>query len=199
MPLLPTAHRRLLMLSVEQRKLRFGTEERYQDALRFCNRYRVAASFEGLILRDFKNDTTAISYGAIFRAFLAYTAYELLLSSLDMSAASGATLSENRYGGARIRSALERHKHFDAFLTKLRDVHDFKQGKNVREKISRYLAKEETMKVVEIGKAVRNAFSHGRLASTFVGASPKSVKAICDEISAHILSVCDGELTAYLQ
>ena len=92
-------------------------EERVKAALSCCTRYRLAASFFRQELADFADIKTSDAYGAVFRVFLAFTAYEQFLVATAYTPQHGKTLSDTCYNGQTLLTELERTKSFQNLVT----------------------------------------------------------------------------------
>jgi hypothetical protein len=121
----------------ERQKLLFPSKEKVSDAWRFCTRYRLAASFSKLELQDYSRDTTGEAYGAIFRVFPCYSAFELMLKVIKKEK-EGIRLSEEKYRGRLVFSRIKKVPKCHEFLMTVKDAHDHNRGKPMIKHISRY-------------------------------------------------------------
>ena len=198
MPKYPKSHNQIADLLKTTSRGKFLTEERVKAALSCCTRYRLAASFVRLELADFSDSKTSDAYGAVFRVFLAFTAYEQFLVATAYTPQHGKTLSDTNYSGQALLVDLEKIKSFQNLVTRVKILHDGKQGKTIKKALHGYLYEKKSISIITIAKALRNAFSHGRLASAPQNTDARQNKEICDKISDHVLNLIDTELTTFL-
>lgn len=198
MPKYPKAYNQIAALLNVVPKGKFATEERVKAALSCCTRYRLAASFIRIELSDFVEAKTSEAYGAIFRVFLSFTAYEQFLVATAYTPQQGKDLSDTKYGGAALIAELKQIKSFQNLVTRVKNLHDGKQGEAIRKALHGYLYDKKSLSVIVLAKAFRNAFSHGRLASAPQNTEAKENKEICDKIAEHVLQLIDGELSEFV-
>lgn len=142
---------------------------RRTDALpllaRFCNRYRLAESFEGIIAPDVGK--TLVGYDVLTKIFLAYTAYEAVVKAarkLGLRDISDHTLnaSLNPKLAMRLRENLKLSKH----LT----THPFRL--DIKNKVDLFVG-GTTDDIVCVAYALRNTFAHGDLTASAVSTGKK--------------------------
>jgi len=184
---------RELWADPERQKLVFPSEEKVRDAWRFCSRYRLAASFSKLELQDYGHATTGEAYGAIFRVFLCYSAFELMLKVIEKE---GTPLSQEKYRGGLVFSRIEKVPKCREFLMTVKKAHDHNRGKRISEYLN---GNQSSFSVVDYAKAIRDAFAHGRLVSASDGIGSTCVISICTMIAEHLLQIMNHEFEAALR
>ncbi|MCY7363309.1 MAG: hypothetical protein LH629_14770 [Ignavibacteria bacterium] len=166
----------------------FSDQVTFGDVVRFSTRYRVAKSFEGVILKDFSK-ATVDGYNALFRLFLSWSAFEQLLKI------TGAKQSDEEV--ARLFDSHESQKLCDSIrkydknntlylfiISQVNNSHKVEIEKHFagREINSSYLA-----------SAIRHIFVHGQLTPHTNNTNPKSLVKICDKMSYFLLQVMNSE------
>lgn len=194
----PEAHGKISALLNKTPRGKFLTKERVKAALSCCTRYRLAASFVRLELAGFADSKTSDAYGAVFRVFLAFTAYEQFLVATAYTPQHGKDLSDTSYKGKALLSDLEKINSFKNLVARVKNLHDGKQGEAIKKALDGYLSNKKSISIITIAKALRNAFSHGRLASAPLNTDARENKKICDKIANHVLNLVDKELTAFM-
>jgi len=149
--------------------LRKSAITRRTDALpllaRFCNRYRLAESFEGMIAPDVGK--TLAGYDVLTKIFLAYTAYEAVVKaarSLRLRDISDPALnaSLNPTLAVRLRENFK--------LMKYLATQDF--GTELKNKINLFID-GTTDDIVCVAYGLRNKFAHGDLTASAISTSKK--------------------------
>jgi hypothetical protein len=151
------------------------------DLNRFCARYRVAKAFRGISMEGM-TDGTVQGYAALFRLFLAWSAFEKYLDALECKQKNCAKLIERALTPSRIaeiRKLDEGNRFFNLISNKL-------TRKEHVEELEKY-RKKSAFNPSYLASAVRHIFVHGHLTPNANGAAPEAVTQICDILSnAHL-------------
>ena len=162
------------------------------DTFRFCQRYRVAKSFESVVLSGYSAATSA-GYSALFQILLTWSAFERFLKI------SGRT--QNRCGPLlapydpedRVESirAIDVGGNFYLFLAGQVD------NKAHHEQLAKYL-REEPFNITYLASAVRHIFAHGSLTAHANHTKPARIKQISKILCDFLLKVMDAEFTKHV-
>ena len=174
----PTRYSEYLVKSASTRK-----REALPLLSRFCYRYRLAESFEGMIAPDVGK--TLVGYYVLTKIFLTYTAYEAVVTAarkLGLRDISDHALntSLNPKLAMRLRENIE----LISYLT----VHPFRL--DIRNKVNLFI-NGTTHDIVCVAYALRNAFAHGDLTASAVSTSKKKHRDDLLDLADGILDYSD--------
>ena len=171
-------------------ELDFSTLVSFEDVVRFCSRYRVAKSFKGVILEDF-NHKTVEGYNALFKLFLAWSAFEqfLKLMGLPQNHTEIKQLFDE-YDATTLCNKIKQYDKKDNFylflLSQVNGSHRVEIEK---------LLKGKALNSSYLASAIRHIFAHGQLTPHANKSRPRNVMRICDAISEFLLQIMDAEFT----
>lgn len=159
---------------------------------RFCNRYRIAKSFKSIELEGYSQNTVD-GYSGLFRAFLAFSAYELFWEVIGESQHSiPPTMDKERC--RLLWKHFEEHDPDGVFLGFLIEkVNDSLRGR------LKALKNGDTLQVVYLVAAVRHIFGHGHLSAQPKGSDPSKIAEACNLLFDFIVEYMDQRFTALVE
>ena len=150
---------------------------------RFAFRYRLAVSFKGIIAPEVGK--TLVGYNTLTKIFLAYTAYEAVISASKVLRINGLTyrpdiviLEPILAEKIKTNVALKAYLFSSHFSTDL------------REKLNLFYS-EPFGDVSTIASALRNVYAHGDLTASVVGAEKVKHRKNLDELATKVLEFSD--------
>lgn len=155
---------------------------------RFCNRFRLAASFEGLSLNGYEDDQIA-GYDGLLSVFLAFSAYELLWKVLDMDQDELPALM-NVDEEQHVFSDFEKYDPEGVFFHFLRGTVD----DALRERLDRFEGGDVTQ-AVYLAAAIHHVFAHGYLSRHPKGAFPENISKVCQSARELLMNFMDERFT----
>jgi hypothetical protein len=163
------------------------------DLNRFRSRYRLAKSFQGVVLSSFAS-TTVSGYSSLFRLFLSWSAFELFLEicGLDISSAK---LQLPEYGASSACIAIRDtpgHAVFLAFVLERLDT------RTQAAQFEAFLA-GASCNLLHVAKGVRHIFAHGDLSPHAGAESPYPATRVASVLSDHLFAVMDGHVALTLR
>lgn len=157
---------------------------------RFSVRYRLADSFEGLILNGYADETEA-AYSALMKAFLAYSALE----QFDKAVKSIPSVHRTeRWAKLATGPAAE--------LRKAEEVVDFLASQMDRESSrKRVIAFRDgdTDNCLIMAAALRHAVAHGFMSVHPEGSSAKRATTFCQQVSQMLMMICRQAFSDFVQ
>lgn len=178
---LPTAYKRL-----KEVKKKIENEEMIRTLNRFTYRYRVARTFEGIVVRDI-GERTARGYAAGMKILLAYGAFDEIRQTRD----SIPRLRPPKGEYTKIVNA--------NLANKLRDNTDLRDLLNIKTAVKNPSLKKDVTQFFEnenddvmcIATGLRNAFAHGVFTAAGAGLTTKRKQKIIDELANAVLDMTD--------
>ncbi|HPD58092.1 MAG TPA: hypothetical protein PKW17_12680 [Smithellaceae bacterium] len=158
------------------------------DVSRFVARFRVAKSFEGILLNDYTMDTVK-GYSALFRVFLVWSAFERLMALIGKTSYT-ILPSLRAYAPAQNLQIMRKHDRQGIFLSFL--------IQHVNKKLKKELLAIQSgnsNNITFVAAAVRHIFAHGHLSAHADGSHPKDVDAICSILFKFHITVMDHEFS----
>jgi hypothetical protein len=160
------------------------------DISRFATRYRVAKSFRGVLLEDFTQETID-GYTALFRLFLAWSAFEQLLELVGLQQRHEDTKKLfDTYDAPSLCQKLKSHDKDDTFFSFIQS----QTNKVHHAEIEKHFKNQE-LNSSYLASAIRHIFAHGKLTPNANRSRPKKVVAMCDEITDFLLFIIDAEFS----
>ena len=164
-----------------------GLNGRTGDVNRLQARVRMVKSFRSMELKEY-NASTAEAYGAMFRAFLAFTCFEAFGYLMDCKPYEFKwKYPDHQYD----RDAMIIRAHDPEWKFAEGLIDDLEPG-GVRDALIDF-TNEDKNNPINFALGIRHTFAHGRLTANVNGADPGSVKVICDELSELLLEIIDEE------
>jgi len=151
---------------------------------RFCNRFRLAKSFEGLALVGYSDDSVA-GYNGLLSVFLAHSAYELLWKVVGMDQDELPALMDADEEG-QVHSKFEKYDPEGVFFNFLRGTVD----DSLRGRLDRFKA-GDVSQAVYVGSAIHHIFAHGYLSSHPKGAMPQNISKVCESVFGFLMKFMD--------
>ena len=154
-------------------------------------RYRVAKSFQKVVLDDYTTSTVD-GYSALMRAFLVHSAlerYVRVLNPKDNKICKKALYISSRNEAkqlSKIILKLDNKKRFYRFILSFSDKPYMKQD------LTNFYEKKEHNPVCLLA-SIRHIFVHGHLTPNVDGINPKKVKKICDLLSNFFLEQIEND------
>lgn len=168
------------------------------EVWRFCIRWRFANSFEGVILKEYTNDTIN-GYSSLVKVFLAFSVFERYLV---MVGKSKWYKSNNIFDTETTNSICElflktnKNNTLIDFLIKNAD----KQLKERLEKIKNYQNIETISEnVLALPAAIRHIFAHGHLSASPKKVSVKLMRNLNEKLAKSLLDFMDSEFTKLVE
>ncbi len=166
--------------------LRFHSENK-KLLMRFVYRYRLAKCFSGIIADGIGR--TLNGYNAIFKVFLAYTAYEQLLKGAYGLRVYGLLkISENRIFDEKIAEKIRMNTQLIEYLI------EYSTDSLLISQLNSF-RKNSNNDITCVAYAIRNVFAHGQLTATPVGLSLKPQRIALLELADFLLDYCDENFT----
>ncbi|MCG8368697.1 MAG: hypothetical protein MJA27_35860, partial [Pseudanabaenales cyanobacterium] len=148
-------------------------------------RYRLASAFEGLEVSGYPS-ATKNAYGAVLKAFLAYSALEQLHKAVKPPSGSRNLMDRWASLGTKPASQLRRSKSILMFLEEqvesrplLERLHAFQNG--------------ESDNCLSVATALRHAVAHGFMSVHPNGTSPQTAEGFCQLVSQMLIEIADHE------
>ena len=146
-------------------------------------RYRLAKSFNGILLKDYSDDSIE-GYAALMRVFLVYSAFESylkLITKENRKCKAGKTLLSTKKAKQVSQEILDldKNKKFYKFIS------SFSTG-YVSKEIEKFYTKEDH-NIVCLLSSIRHIFVHGSLTPHANRVNPRAVKKICNLLSDFFL------------
>jgi hypothetical protein len=158
------------------------------DVQRFIARYRLARSFRGLLLDDY-GQATIDGYAAIFRLFLAWSAFERLLEIIGVEQKQAHVLFD-AHNVAGLCDRIAQSDNRKSFYSFIRDH----TRTAVQAEIDQFLS-GNVVDSVYLAAAIRHVFAHGKLSPHANRTIPRKVVRICDDIADFLLRAMDEEFS----
>ncbi|BAQ61282.1 hypothetical protein GM3708_1688 [Geminocystis sp. NIES-3708] len=137
---------------------------------RFAARFRLAKSYEGLIMKDYP-DASTLAYGSVFGLFLTYSAFEQLYKALGSP--NRVIVREWAINDETIAKKLRKSTKILSFIEKKVD------SDQLRSRIKQFNQKEHN-NILVIAQAVRHLVAHGMMSIHSGNVKPNTVKNFCD-------------------
>lgn len=156
------------------------------DLNRFASRYRLARSFEAITLADYSQPTVA-GYGALFRVFLVWSAFELFLRAIGRKQhqldALLAPYSPESVAAEIV--LLDPEKRFYGFIY---ERANYRQKKEVKACFT-----GASFNVTYLASAIRHIFAHGHLTPSAGNTNPEAACSICSVLCDFLFQVMNTE------
>ena len=153
-------------------------------AYRFCNRFRLAKSFDGMALAGYSEDSVA-GYNGLLSVFLAYSAYELLWKVLGMDEHElPALMDADRE--RHVHAEFEKYDPEGVFFNFLRGTID----DELRNRLDRFKSGDFSQ-AVYLGVAIHHMFAHGYLSAHPKGAFPQNISKVCESVYGFLMKFMD--------
>lgn len=181
-----------LKRQVEADITRLGFPCQLHDINELNNRYRLARSFEGILLKEYSDEIRA-GYDAFFQVFLAHSTLELFMPvvGLDVRKLDLLLPLLQPYQPEVMASdfvAADVEQRLCEFLVNSLD--NKKLGEHL---LAIYRGEEHNP--VHISAAIRHIFAHGHLTASANKINPVKMKKICSRLSTYLLDFIDAEFT----
>lgn len=169
----------------------FGFVLPNEEIFRFCQRYRLSKSFEGLQLRDYSEATT-MGYSGLFKILLTWSAFERFLKITGKSQSACTALLAPYDPDAAIEKirAIDKGGKFYLFLAG--EVN----ARHQQELLKYFQGKP--FNVTYLASAVRHIFAHGSLTAHANKTNPGTIKQIANVLRDFLLLVLDAEFTKHV-
>ncbi len=160
---------------------------------RFTNRFRLAKEFNEIKFDTYKGNT-ANGYNGLFRAFLAYSAFELFLKITGKTQQTIINLLSAYDPGSSIKQILsaDSNRQFYNFIYTHLDRPNAKTGLS-----DAY--KGTSTNITFIASGIRHIFAHGHLSAHANECKPETIKKICDIIFEFHERVMEQEFAKLVQ
>ncbi len=157
------------------------------ELFRFLNRYKVARSFQGIVLEDF-SPLTVDGYSALFRAMLVWSAFERFLPAIGLKQPQSAAMLVP-YQPELLVGEVQRADYKARFFTFVRKHAD---RKPTQDQLDLYLAGGDCNPTY-LASSLRHIFAHGWLTPHAGGTSPERVARVCTLLCDFHMKVMDAE------
>jgi hypothetical protein len=156
------------------------------DLNRFASRYRLARSFKAISLADYTQSTVS-GYGALFRVFLVWSAFELFLPVVGCTqqASDGLIAPYDPKLVASKIVSLDPERRFYGFIYKRANIRHRAHVKACFTGAS--------FNPTYLASAIRHIFAHGYLSPSVGEADPEAVCGICSALCDFLFQVMDTE------
>ena len=164
---------------------------------RFSARYRLASTFEGIETGDY-SDETKNAYGAVLKAFLAYSALEQLHKAVK-PADNGQHLIE-RWGTMATEPASELRECETILVFLENRILEEMENNNNRGRT--LLGRLQDFRLgnsdncLSVATALRNAVAHGFMSVHPKGTSPRTADRFCSRIAMLLTEIADREFSS---
>jgi hypothetical protein len=169
----------------------FGFALPNEHTFRFCQRFRVSKSFEGVKLTGYSTSTVG-GYSALFKILLTWSAFESFLKLIDRRQdACGTLLAPYDPEGRihRIRGIDHKEKFYLFLSGQVNPTH--------KQELVRYF-NNRPFNITYLASAVRHIFAHGSLTAHPNHAQPATIKQISNVLCDFLLHVLDSEFTKHV-
>ncbi len=158
---------------------------------RFAYRYRLAKDFDGIVAPNVGQ--TRLGYELIIRLFLAYTAYEALISAArKLRIKELQYLSNNSILNEALAKALRKNTQLKYYLLQ------YKHNDDAREKLNTFYRTSHD-DVLCIAYAVRNTFAHGDLTASAIGLNKKTNRDSLEKLTEAIFAYCNDNFVRCIE
>ncbi|MBP6738716.1 MAG: hypothetical protein KA146_01940 [Leptospiraceae bacterium] len=165
---------------------------------RFAARYRLAKSFDGVILNRYNEDTVK-TYSSIIKVFLSFTAFEIFLQIIPKNEEILLKESFNDTELKKISNSIIKLNKDKNILSSIKEKLPFKpKDLGNKDKLELFLSKKENYytKIFVVAEIIRHKFAHGILTANLNNSESKSTIKICEIITERILfKVMDDQFT----
>lgn len=158
---------------------------------RFAARFRLAKSYEGLIMKDYP-DASISAYGSVFGLFLTYSAFEELYKALNSP--NKVIVDEWAINDEIIAQKLRKSPKIITFIQEKVD------STKLRSRIQQFHDKEHD-NILVIAQAVRHLVAHGIMSIHSGNVKPNTVQNFCDLLTHSVqekTQLCFDELVLSL-
>jgi hypothetical protein len=159
-------------------------------ANRFAARFRLARSFRGISLDGYAPATSA-AYAALFRLLLAWSAFELYLSLINLTQRTFQSAAFQELSTRVLNTLRTIDSQYAVFR---RVLSDLSSGIHQTE-VGAFVA-GDACNTIYLVSAIRHVFAHGPLPAVPTGLSPGLLRATCDALAEYLLEVIDSDFTA---
>jgi hypothetical protein len=169
----------------------FGFVLPNEDTFRFCQRYRVSKSFEGIQLAGYSPATTT-GYSGLFKILLTWSAFEtyLKISGQSQSGCNALVASYDPEAAVEKIRAIDKGGKFYLFLAgQVNPKH--------QQELLKYF-QEKPFNITYLASAVRHIFAHGSLTAHSNQTNPGTIKQIANVLRDFLLFVVDSEFTKHV-
>ncbi len=172
--------------------LGFSKQEHIEGNLTRANaRYRVAKSFQKVVLDNFA-DSTVDGYSALMRAFLVYSALESYMRILNPKSKRVCKEALDIIDKDEAKQLSETILKLDNEKTFYRFILSFSDKPFMKKDLQSFYDKKEHNPVCLLA-SIRHIFVHGHLTPNVNGMRPKKVKKICDLLSDFFLEQIEND------
>lgn len=162
------------------------------DLNRFWSRYRLAKSFQSISLDSYTAETTE-GYSALFRVFLAYSAFEQLLDCCGLNLPGVEPLLPP-YKPSECEEAIRKVEHYDSFLGVVMKHLDRVAH---RTQLENFLS-GKPCNVLYVAAGIRHIFAHGKLTPNSGAGFTAPAQQISTILCEFLFHVMDGEFSGRL-
>jgi len=162
-------------------------QESAEEVFRFCNRFRLAKSFERIEAKGYTTQTIS-GYSGLMRVFLSYSAFELFLKICGLNLKAAESLCAKHDADERmdvLRQVPNSAMYFFQIST-------FVTGAALRKSLQDF-HEDQSVTIVSLARGIRHIFAHGHLASGSAHIKPGQVVTICNIIADFLLLVMNEE------
>jgi hypothetical protein len=165
---------------------------------RFAARYRLAKSFDGVILNRY-NEETVKAYSSIIKVFLSYTAFEIFLKIIKKNEQTLLQESFSDIQLKKISNSIITLNNDKNILSSIKEKMPFKiKDSGNKTKLEVFLSKKGDYykNILIVAEIIRHKFAHGILTANLNNSESKSTIKICEIITERILfKVMDDQFT----
>lgn len=159
----------------------------------FCNRFRLANSFQAISAKGYSEDSDTISgYSALFRVYLTYSAFELFMEICSLTLKPAAALCARHDSSEaleRIRAVKKSAEFFSAIKKRLAPD----KNPDLHTEIDNFL-NDQDASPLSLARSIRHIFAHGYLTSySGEGVTPAQVIKICNHLAEFMIKVMNAE------
>lgn len=164
----------------------FGFDGSTGDVNRFGARFRLSASYRGVVL-DGYSTATADGYSALCRVLFTWSAFESFLSICDLNQKTSGPIVESYDAGtaiASIRSTDAGNRFYQFIYDRVNAAH--------RGELDNYF-NSDPCNPGYLASAIRHIFAHGALTPNANQVDPAVVIAVCNTLCDFLMAVMDKE------
>lgn len=162
------------------------------DVNRFGARFRLAASFREILLQGY-GDETAKGYGALFKVFLAWSAFETFMEVFSITQKNTASVISAYPVAASLLKiqTLDKNNSFYKFIYE-------RVNRSHQKELDEYFA-SNPCNPIYLASAIRHIFAHGPLTPNANEVSPIVVSEICEVLYELLMNIMDNEFSNHIE
>jgi hypothetical protein len=185
----PAHYEKFRQIAKSGRTLTPGFKRTNEEVFRFCNRFRLAKAFTGITAVGYRHKTTE-GYSALFRVFLAFSAFELLMKIADLNHKGAIEICVQHGDSAKVQAiqSVPNNIAFFSFVA----AHLAPTAKDLSKELKWFLDGNSTS-IYTLARSIRHIFSHGHLTSYSNNVQPGQVIQICNIVVDFLLYVMNEE------